>query len=430
MKEKPKKLSVRGLERVNLNAAGIDIGSKENYVAIPEGRDTESVRKFGTFTRDNKKLCKWLKKNKIDTVAMESTGVYWIPLYEYLESKRLKVLLVNPRHIKNVQGRKTDVLDCQWLQQLHTYGLLNGAFRPIENMCILRSLLRQRKNLVRKMTKEVNQMGKALIQMNIKLHNVISTLTGDTGLKIIKAIVSGQKDPKKLAAFRDKRCRKSKEEIEKSLEGNYRTEHLFVLSQSLEAYEFYNEQLIACDKKIKEHLEFQDKEGGGSNQSMKNLLSGVVGVDLTKIEGISETTALTIISEVGLDMSKFPTVKHFASWLGLCTQESKSGGKILKNKTQKKPNRAAEALRIAASTLHKSESALGAFFRRIKSRRGAPKAITATAHKIARYIYAMLSKGEEYVSVKIEEYENNYREQVLKNLQRKARSFGYSLVPA
>lgn len=424
---KEKKLSIKGLERVNLNAAGVDIGSREYFVAIPEGRDKESVKKFGTFTCDLKKITKWLKKNKINTVAMESTGVYWIPLYEYLESQDFEVLLVNARHVKNVTGRKTDVLDCQWIQQLHTYGLLQGAFRPDEEFCVLRSYLRHRKNLVRTMTRETHHMQKALIQMNIKLANVIAEITNITGLRIIKAIIAGETNPQVLAKLKHRCTRKSEEEIAKSLEGNYRKEHLFSLSQALEAYEFYQQQLNNCDEKIKQYL--QAFTENSSNETMEQLLAKVAGSDLTKIEGISTQTALTVISEVGLDMNKFPTAKHFASWLGLCPSNKVSGGKILSSKTQQKTNRAAEALRLAASSLHKSQSAMGAFFRRIKSRAGSPKAITATAHKMARLIYHMLKNGEEYVKVQMEEYEKNYKEKVIQNMQRKAKAFGFKLTP-
>lgn len=424
-------LSIKGLERINLNAAGIDIGSREYFVAIPEGRDKDSVKKFGAFTEDVKKLANWLKKNKIKTVAMESTGVYWIPLYEYLESQRFEVLLVNARHVKNVSGRKTDVLDCQWIQQLHTYGLLRGAFRPDEKFCILRSLLRHRKNLVHKMTREIHYMQKALTQMNIKLRNVLSEITSVTGLKIIKAIVQGERDLTKLVEFRNRSCKRSKEEIKKSLEGNYRDEHLFSLSQALQAYEFYEKQIATCDEKITLYLNtlIDSNNSRGNEGSLKEQLRQVVGVDLTKIEGISTTTALTLISEIALDMDKFPNEKHFASWLGLCPNDKISGGKVLSNKTQKRSNRAAEALRISARSLHSSKSTLGAFFRRIKARRGTPKAITATAHKLARLIYSMLKNGEEYVCVRMEEYENKYKEQVINNMKRKAYALGFDLVP-
>jgi transposase len=429
--KKKKIFSNKELESINLNAAGIDVGSREYFVAIPEGRDKDSVKKFGAFTEDIKKLSSWLKKNKIATVAMESTGVYWIPLYEYLESEGFEVLLVNARHVKNVSGRKTDILDCQWIQQLHTYGLLRGAFRPDEEFCVLRSFLRHRKNLVHKMTREIHHMQKALTQMNIKLRNVLSEITSVTGLKIIKAIVQGERDLEKLAECRNNSCKSNRDEIKKSLEGNYRAEHLFSLSQALQAYEFYEKQISECDERIRCYLgTLINSDGQKSDQtSFQALLKQVVGVDLTKIEGISTTTALTLISEIALDMDKFPDEKHFASWLGLCPSNKISGGKILSNKTQNKSNRAAEALRISARSLHSSKSALGAFFRRIKIRRGAPKAITATAHKLARLVYHMLKNGEEYVSSQMETYEKNYKEQVLQNLQRKARAFGFDLTP-
>lgn len=434
------------LRRVHLDAAGIDVGAESHWVAVPEGRDPEGrgVREFGAFTADLYALADWLATCGVTTVAMESTGVYWIPLFELLESQGFEVLLVNPRHLKSVPGRKTDVLDCQWLQRLHTYGLLQGSFRPEEQVCVLRAYLRQRQTLVRYAASHVQHMQKALDQMNIKLHKVVSDITGVTGLRIIRAILEGERDPRRLAQLRDPRCKNSEETIAKALEGTWREEHLFSLRQALTLYETYRAEIAACDQQIQAHLgTFDSKDDdppaartaprsrqnvGAITFDVGSHLRRITGVDLTEIDGIDAVLALTIISEIGLDMNRWRTVKHFTSWLGLCPGSKISGGKRLDSRTKPTSNRAAMAFRMAANALHRSDSALGAFLRRKKAHIGAPKAITATAHKLARIVYTMLRHGRSYTDLGADYYEARYRGRVLNNLRRKANALGYSLI--
>lgn len=436
------------LQQLNLFAAGIDIGSKSHFVAVPEGTDEQPVREFQCFTADLHRLVDWLISCLVTTVVMESTGAYWIPLFEILESRGLEVKLVNARHVKNVPGRKTDVLDCQWLQQLHTYGLLEGAFRPPEQICALRAYLRHRMNQVRYGAAHIQHIQKALTQMNLLLHNVVSDLTGVTGMRIIKALLAGKRDPQVLAGMRDKRCKNSIETIAKSLEGNYRPEHIFSLKQAVESFEFYQTQIAQCDREIESLLASfdakvmttpptnSDPEDGASVKAqgrapafnLKDELQRVTGVDLTKIDGIDTTTALKVISEIGIDTSRWKSEKHFASWLGLSPGSKITGGKRLSGKTKPVVNRAAAALRMAASSLYRSQCALGAYYRRMKARLGAPKAITATAHKLARLIYSMLKHGTEYTDVGQDYYEQQYKSRALKNLKARARQLGFDLV--
>ena len=433
-------------EQININAAGIDIGSEKHYVAVPKGRDPEGrdVRNFDTFTTDLIELANWLKKCNIDTVAMESTGIYWIPLFEILEKNGFEVRLVNPRSIKHAPGRKSDVVDCQWIQQLHSYGLLISAFRPDDQIGVLRSYHRQRTMLVSHASTHIQHMQKALEQMNIKLNNVISDITGATGMKIIRNILSGERNPKKLAKHRDPRCKTSDKEIAKSLHGNWRDEHLFALQQAVALYDFYQTQIEACDQQIQVQLSrFEDRSNGGelppfsgkANGTGKKLtfdarehLYRMAGVDLTQIVGLNTPTVLSIISEIGLDMSRWPTSKHFASWLGLSPGSKISGGKNFSSKTKPSANRAAHTFRMAAYSLHRSQTAIGAFLRRKKAQLGAPKAITATAHKIARIFYEMLKTRAEYKDLGVDYYQNHYKERTLRNLKRKAKFFGLELV--
>ncbi len=443
--QSPTKLP-KHLEHINRMAAGIDIGSKSHFVAISEGYDEVSVKEFKSFTTDLYALADWLERCGIETVAMESTGVYWIPLYELLESRGFEVKLVDARHVKNVSGRKTDVLDCQWLQQLHTYGLLNGAFRPNEQVCALRVYMRQRGMLIQHGASHIQHMQKALCQMNLQLHNVINDITGETGMRIIRAIVAGERDPKLLATYRDRRCKNTLETIEKSLTGHYRDEHVFVLKQALELYDTYQKQLDICDIEIEKQLsQFEHREEIAKEDlaprslkrrtkdknaplfNLKAYLIGITGVDLTAIPGIEAYSALKIIAEIGLDMNQWKSSKQFASWLGLCPGSKISGGKRLSGKSKRTANYAASALRIAASTLHRSDSALGAFLRRLKSRLGAPKAITATAHKLAVIIYNMLKNGVEYIETGQDYYEKQYRERIVKNLTIRAKELGFML---
>ncbi len=383
------------------NAAGIDIGSAAHFVAVPPDRDDEPVREFASFTADLHHLADWLDACGVDTVAMESTGVYWIPLYELLESRGFTVFLVNARHVKNVSGRKSDVLDCQWLQQLMSFGLLRGAFRPAEQVCVLRSLSRQRTMLLRSQGRFVQHMQKALTQMNIQLANVISDVVGETGQKILRAIVAGERDGLALA------------------------------------------KLAECDAQVQAQLQAlhvcEDEPAKGKKRGrarnapkfdLRTQLFQMCGVDLTRIDGIDVTTALVVVSEVGADMGKFPSDKHFASWLGLCPGTKITGGKVMSGKTKRCANRAAQALRLAAAALRSSQSALGAYYRRMCARMDKPKAVTAAAHKLARLIYAMLTHGQEYTDRGQDYFEERYRQRVLHNLAQKAKAMGMQLVPS
>ena len=434
-----------GLSQLNLNAAGIDVGATSHYVAVPADRAEQPVQEFEAFTADLYRLADWLTECGVETVVMESTGVYWIPLFGVLEERGFQVMLVDPRRIKNVPGRKTDVLDCQWLQQLHTYGLLSGAFRPDGDIRRLRSYLRQRVMLVQYASHHIQHMQKALTQMNVKLHHVISNITGKTGMEIMEAIVGGQRDPRQLAQLRDPRIKADEATIAKSLQGHWREEHIFELTQALELYRFYQDKIAECDREIEAQLErFEDHSNGdppaaksGRRRSKGNAprfdvwthLYRMTGVDLTQIDGVDAYTALKVVSEIGTDMTKWPSAKHFASWLGLSPNNRITGGKVISSKTKPSANRASAALRLAANALHRSDSALGAFLRRKKAHLGAPKAITATAHKLARLIYTMLRYGQEYVDAGAEHYERQYQQRALRAAKRRAAQLGYQLVP-
>jgi transposase len=430
---------------INQDAAGIDIGSGEHWVAVPEDRDEEPVRCFGCFTADLQAMARWLKQCGVTTVAMESTGVYWIPCYQILEEHGFQVNLVNARHVKNVPGRKSDVSDCQWLQRLHTYGLLSGSFRPDDQICVLRSYWRHRANLVRYASDHIQHMQKALTQMNLHLHKVLSNVTGVTGMNIIRAIISGERDPEKLALMRERGVKNTPEAIAKALEGDYRQEHLFALKQAVELYDFYHRQIEACDREIERYLHTfeakvdpvqtplpkQKRKKEMRYQSFVDLrteLYRVSGIDFTQIPGLDVVTVQTILSEIGLDPGKFPTEKRFVSWLGLCPNNRITGGQVKSTKTRKTANRAANALRMAAQSLANSNTGLGGFYRRIRARLGAPKAITATAHKLARILYRMWTTGQSYTDLGSDYYENRYKERVLRNITRRARELGYDAV--
>lgn len=439
--------SVDVLEQINLHAAGLDIGSEEIYACIPPDRDELSVRAFPTFTVDLHALADWLAACEIETVAMESTGVYWIPVYEILESRGFEVYLVNARHVKNVPGRKTDVLDCQWIQQLHTYGLLRASFRPPAEICALRALARHRDNLIRYRSAHIQHMQKALQLMNIKLAQVVSDITGVTGMSIIRSIVAGERDPKVLARLRNPKCARSEAEIAKALEGNYQPEHLFVLKQAVAQYDFYLQQMQECDVEMEAMYDAlaasasddpvspppKPKRGKRrKNQPHFDLASSLyqtVGVDLTAIDGLDALTVQDIISEIGIDVSAWPTAKHFASWLGVAPHTDITGGKVLRSRTKKTKNRANTALRIGAQSLARSQCASGAFYRRIRARHGPAKAVTATAHRLARIVYHMLKYREAYVDPGAGYYEQRHRDRALRNLKRRAANLGMELVP-
>ena len=444
-KARNKKRLQEHLEQINLYAAGIDIGSTSHFIAVPASLDDRPVREYSCFTGDLEHMADWLKDVGITTIAMESTGVYWIPAYELLEERGFEVCLVNPRHLKNVPGRKTDVLDCQWLQQLHSFGLLRGSFRPSGEICAFRAYMRQRSMLVESAATHIQHMQKALRQMNLLLDNVVSDITGKTGMTIIRSILSGQRDPVILARYRNHNCKNSKEIIAQSLKGHYKEEHLFSLRQAVELYDFYQCKIANCDQAIEmaldkiegpDDLDALPPKKSKARRKNKALpfdvrqnLYNITGVDITKIDGVKETTALKIISEIGTDMSAWPTAKNFASWLGLCPGNKITGGKIINSKTKTCANRAAEAFRIAAYSLTKSKSALGAHYRRKRSQLGPPKAITATAHKIARLVYFLIKHGAEYVDPGQDYYEEKYHDRIVKNLHKKAKSLGYEMVP-
>jgi transposase len=433
------------LDQVNLYAAGIDVGASSHFVAVPKALDGEPVREFSCFTGELNRLADWLVAIGITTVAMESTGVYWIPLFEILEGRGLEVLLVDARRVKNVPGRKTDVLDCQWLQQLHTYGLLHGAFRPADPVCALRAYLRQRDTLTRNAATHIQHMQKALAQMNLRVDAAVSDITGATGMRIIRAILDGERDPQVLAGYRDPRCKNSVQAIAAALEGNYRDEHLFALRQSVELWDFYGRQIAACDAAIERHLGTFETEVDPEQAplppskkcrarnapafDLRTEMYRILGVDLTRIDGIEAYSAVKIISEIGLDMSRWPSEKQFTSWLGLCPGSKVSGGKRLGGRSKRSANRAAEALRLAAHSLHRSKTALGAYLRRQKARLGAPKAITATARKLAIIVYHMLKEGTEYVDAGESYYEEQYRQRAIRNLHKRAQSLGFDLTP-
>ncbi len=440
----PKKTTTLSLQCIEPHAAGIDVGAREIYVAVPPDRDPQPVRRFATFTEDLRQMAGWLKQCGITTVAMESTGVYWIPAYEVLEEAGLEVCLVNARHLKHVPGRKSDVSDCQWLQYLHTVGLLRGSFRPASNICALRALSRHRASLVEVAAIHVQHMHKALTQMNLQIHHVLSDITGVSGLKILDAIVAGQRNPQHLASLCDGRVQAPADIVRKSLLGNYRPEHLFTLRQSLAAYRHYQSLLAECDHQIEQQLRQLDSNGSGQpplppapnskrrkNQfhfDMRSELYRIFGTDLTAVPGISALTAHCLLAEVGPDISRFPNAGAFASWLTLCPGSHKSGGKVLSSKTRKSSSRLSTALRLAAQTLYKSQSYLGGFYRRLRSRLPAPQALTAAAHKLARILYHLLKTRSAYDHTVFAEEEKKQALRHHSRLRKQAHALGFQLV--
>jgi transposase len=454
---KSSKIKPAPLSLLNPKCAGIDVGASELFVCIAKNPSEQEVRSFPTFTADLKRMVLWLKENGVKSVAMESTGVYWIVPYEMLEAAGFEVLLVNARFFKSVPGRKTDVQDCQWIQQLHSYGLLRGSFRPSHEIVELRTYVRQRSRLFETAGMQVQLMHKALIQMNIQLNHVISDITGVTGLKIIQAILQGTRNPETLANLSVGNCRKNREIIAKALEGNFRKEHLFALEQAYEAYEFFHRQIHNCEEAIERLLSSiqaatppssfssdNDKNSSETSSSTKRAcktqanrspyyfnapaeIKKVTVADLTTIPGIDANTAMKILSEIGTDTSQWANAKAFASWLGLSPGNKISGGKVLSSKTKPSDNRAAQALRMAASSLYRSKTAIGAFFRRMRAKLGAPKAITAAAHKLARILYRMLTEGTNYREIGENYYEQQYQARVVASLSRRAAELGYVL---
>jgi transposase len=444
-----------GLDIVHPNAAGIDVGNSVHYVAVRPDRDPDPVRRFECFTADLHRLADWLEHCGVTTVALQSTGVYWLPLYDILDARGLEVYLVNARHTKNLPGRKSDVQESQWLLKLHTYGLLRNSFYPSADIRVVRTYWRQRADHVCAVSTGIQRMQKVLTQMNVQLANVISDLSGWTGMRIVRAILAGERDPQTLAALSHPGIHASRDTIAKSLEGTWRVDLLFVLQQEVMTYDAYLQRIAECDHALEQHLRtLADKVGdhddaplaspaaprqahakrrrkAGSHTPQFDLgreLQRVSGVDLTRIDGIDVSVAQTVISEVGLDMSRWPDEHHFASWLGLCPDNRITGGKVIRRGTRRVVNRAATALRIAATTLLRSQSYLGAQYRRFRSKLGAPKAITAMAHKLATLVYRMLRWGHEYVDKGMQYYEDRHREQQIRLLTKRAAALGLVVV--
>jgi len=432
------------LSPVHPNAAAIDIGATMHVAAVGPDCDEQPVRTFQTFTADLHRLTDWFAQCGVKTVVMESTGVYWIPIYEILEQRGFKVMLVNARDAKHVPGRKTDVSDAQWLQRLHEYGLLRPSFQPQAEMAGLRAYLRQRERLLDYAAAHIQHMQKALTQMNLQLHHVVSDITGVTGMRIIRAIVAGERDPAILASYRDVRCHASVETVRQALVGNDREEHIFALTQALELYDVYQAKVAACDGQIEVVLErlkqsavppteklpaarHKTRQPNGPAFEVRGALHAILGVDLTQIHGLGPYLALKLVGECGTNLSAWPSAKHFTSWLGLAPHNKISGGKVLSSKTRRTSNRAATLLRLAATTVGRTDTALGAFYRRLSGRVGKAKAVTATARKIAVLFYNTLRHGMTYADPGASYYEDRYRQRVLGNLQRRAKSMGFVL---
>jgi transposase len=454
---KPKKLrerslpipvpaSAAALTVVNPDAAGIDVHSNMHMVCVPADRDTDPVRQFGAHTADLHEVVAWLKKCRVKTVALESTGVYWIALFELLESEGFEVNLVEPGQLSRCGARpKTDVLDAQWIQRLHSYGLLRASFRPPDSVLALRAYWRQRQMQVRYAASHVQHMQKALEQMNVKLPEVVSDITGLTGMSIIAAILEGERDPVKLAKLRDERCHSSEDQIALALDGTWRPEHLFELRQAYQLYHFHHRQITECDQQVQAELAKFPNRAGEKTRTVKPRKHGrksndvrfdakgplfqALGVDLTLIEGIEVGTALVILAEIGVDVSRFPTEKHFASWLRLCPPQNESNKTNRRRSHRKGTSRVAIALRLAARSVGKTMTPLGVFYRRIRSRIGGLGAVKATAHKLACLVYRMLKYGQEYVMQSMEEYEAKIKANMFKALQRKAAAMGFELSP-
>jgi len=447
----PKKRHLDDLTCVYPNAAGLDIGSAEIVVAVPPERDAEPVRVFATFTADLHALIAWLLACGIDTVAMESTGVFWIPIYELLEQHGIVPYLVNARHVKTVPGRKTDWNDAQWLQKLHALGLLQASFRPDAEIRTLRTLVRYRAEVIERRAPHINHMIQALKHMNIQLNLVLTDITGVTGLAMLRAIIAGERDPQRLAEFRQSGCKHSEAEIIKALTGHWDDAHLFVLQQAVDLFDYYTTKIVECDTKLEQHYQamesrwepdapLPDLPPAKPDSKSKNALTfnaraqiaRVIGVDLVAVMGLSAVTVQTILSEIGTDMERFPSVKHFCSWLGLAPHNDISGGKVLRSRTMKVRNRANQAFRQAAQSVAKSDSSFGAYYRAMRARLGPKQAIVATAHKIARTVYHLLKMGEPYREESAAEYDHKRRERERKHLERRAQKLGYCLtaIPA
>ena len=446
----PKKIkNLDALTVLHPHAAGLDIGASEIWACVPTAADKDSVRMFCTFTPDLHALADWFAACGIDTVAMESTGVYWIPIFEILEARGITVFLVNAWHLKHVPGRKSDVLDCQWIQTLHCLGLLRASFRPDAEMCALRTLLRHRAELIQHRAPHILHMHKALLQMNLQLGLAVSDLTGDTGLAILRAIVAGERDPRKLALLRHPRCDASEEDFVKALTGSWRSELLFTLQQALELFDFYTRQLAACDAELQRRFAACQPRWDApadipplpkvkATSHSKNepaydaraALFRLVGVDLCAIKGLSASLVQTLLTEIGTDMSQFPSDKNFCAWLGLAPHPDISGGKVLRNNTLKTHHRAGQAFRQAAACVIRANSAFGAYYRRKKVHLGPMQALVATTHKIARTVYHLLKTKQPYLDIGAEAYDQQQKDRELAYLKRKAAKLGFTLSAA
>ncbi len=434
----------QGLSLIHDRAAGIDIGSTFHVVAIPPELDAEPVRTFGTFTQELHRLAEWLVRHGITTVAMESTGVYWVAVFEILEDHGIDAQLVNARETKAVPGRKTDVNDAQWLQKLHACGLLRASFRPGRHIAALRTYLRQRERLLDYAAAHIQHMQKALVYMNLQLHQVVTDITGATGMKILRAIIAGERDAEVLAALRDVRCKASVETIREALSGHYQPEHLFSLTQAVALYDFYQQQVAACDVEIERTLvqlcatvsapeaplpkaRHRTRQPNALAFNVRQALYDLLGIDLTQIHGCGPYLSLKLISECGTDLSRWPSAKHFTSWLGLSPGCKISGGKVLSSHSRKNANRLSVQLRLSATTIGRTNTALGAFYRRLGVRIGKAKAVTATARKLAVLLYNTLRFGLHYRDPGADYYEQRYQDRLLKNLRRRAAELGYEL---
>jgi transposase len=435
--------SPAALERLHPHAAGIDCGAAEHLVAVPPDRDDTPVRAFATFTGDLHRLADWLRTCRVTHVAMEATGVYWIPVFEILEARGFQVILVNARHVKNLPGRKSDVSDCEWLRDLHILGLLRGSFRPADGIFALRGYLRHRTTLIECVGALVQRMQKALVQMNVQLPLVVSDITGATGLRILRDIVAGQRDPVQQAQHRDYRCHASEAEIIAALTGNYRSEHVFVLQQNLELFDVSQQQLAACDAAIDLHLgrltaaatkpttplpaarRRQKPQANEPRFDLRTPLHRLTGADLSQIDAIGPYTALRLLAEIWTDMTRCPSDQHFTSWLTLAPHNKISGGRFLSSRTQPSANRAAAVLRLAAMNLGRTQTALGAFYRRLAVRVGKGKAITATARKLAIIIYRTLKHGFVYADPGADAYDAQHRTHVVRRLRQRAPTLGW-----
>ena len=429
-------------EKINPHAAGIDIGARELFVCVPSDRADPPVRRFGTKTPDLEELAQWLKDCRIETVAMEATGIYWIGSFQLLERKGLKVVLVNPRQIKNVTGKKTDVMDCQWIQKLHTFGLLGASFRPADSYCVARTYMRLRDDLIAGSTTQIHLMQKALHQMNVQLAHVLSDITGASGLAIVAAIIAGQRDPIALAELASRRVKSTQAEIAKALIGDWRPEHLYCLAQAHGMYLRYQTEIAQCDEKLASELEKLPNQVDPQLQPLpakldpkkkmnENLRLGLYrkfGVDVTAIEGIGPTAALVFLTEVGADLSAFASEKRFCSWLGLCPDNRISGGKVLSSRTRRVVHRLADVLRMSATSLKSSQSALGAFYRRMVAKLGPAAGVTAVAHKLARLLYSLIKHGHDYVRTGMEEYEKKNADRKMRALRKMAQSLGVQIL--